>query len=101
MRYTEKQLNGLVERVEKAARKLGLLKESDRVCFTNGSKTKGIAYRLNVIHGDAAGHSTIYGISDFLGGTSAEAASTLHTIAQAFEAVLAAQTERRQRHATA
>ena len=49
MRYTQKELTSIANRIERAARELGMLKGDDQLILSFGSKVNGIAYRLNVI----------------------------------------------------
>ena len=88
MRYTQKELTSIANRIERAARELGMLKGDDRLILSFGSKVNGIAYRLNVIEEGETGHGYLGGINDFLGMTSGAAGTKLQTIAQTLEAVL-------------
>lgn len=85
MTITQKDLDGMLERVLRSLGALGITTKGLHV--TSGSKMNGIAYRLYQYVGSAGGVSGVIMPDGYLGTTKREAYDTLHAIAQSLEFV--------------
>lgn len=89
-RVTTHQLEQLVKMISEEMRWAGLLPESTKVVFEQGTKTYGRAYRIYTVNYDKGGgymDSPLHLGDGYLGMTKREAWIALRAILRTFEAV--------------
>jgi len=100
-RTTTQDIERQLQALEHSLTELNMMPLSDRLHVRVGSKTYGIAFRLERHTVEGAYGNPPHGIPDFLGMTRREAFDTLHTINRSLWAVLNARREASRTEASA
>ena len=100
-RTTKHDVNRAARALEDSLKALNMMAESDRLAVNVGSKTYGIAFRLERHTVEGAYGNPPHGLPEYLGMTKAETQATLYTINLTLWAVLNARREAERRGASA